>query len=134
MSYRLEKLPNEPITVYTMLEVDLNELPKSDQALLDLLAKQTEMVYHITNMRSFKLNMDELIRIAGHVAFGENAVFRHPLFKKTVKQLVVVTDDPSLSMAGEALSSDIYGNIPVRVFNSLDDALYYIRGEIEKDS
>lgn len=130
MTYKLEKIPNEPITVYTMLEIDVNELAESDKALLDLLAKQDEMVYHIVNMHSLRLNLDELIRVAGHVAFGENAVFRKPLFKQKVRELVLITDDPSLSLAGEALHTDVYGNVPSRIFNSMEAALHYIRKQI----
>jgi hypothetical protein len=133
MSYTVEKLANEPITIYTALDFDINELPKSDKALLDLLSKQTELVYHIMDMGSLKLNLDELIQVAGHVAFGKDATFRHPLFTKTVRELLLITADPTLALSGEALSSDIYGNIPVRVFNSREAALRYIRGKIKED-
>jgi hypothetical protein len=131
MSYKLEKLPNEPITIYTTIEFDINELPKSDQALLDLLSKQSEMVYHIADMGSLKLNLDELMQVAGHVAFGKDATFRHPTFTRMVRELILITDDPSLALSGEALNSDIYGNLPVRIFNSRDLALSYIRAKIQ---
>ncbi|HEX3054313.1 MAG TPA: hypothetical protein VHP83_26895 [Aggregatilineaceae bacterium] len=132
MSYKLEKLPNEPITVYTALDFDLNELPQSDQALYTLLAKQTDMVYHVLDLTSLKLSFEELVQAAGHLAFGENATFRHPIFRKMVRGVIFVTDDNTISMSGKALDSDVYGNIPVTVFSSMESALQYIRGEINK--
>jgi len=126
MSFNVRKLPCEPITVYTAQSSDLDHMEQNNQIMLDMLDQLSAPVFHIADMRPIKLNVDSLMQLAASVAYGEHSVLRHPM----IKELILVTDSRLIAMAGDGLSSDIYGNLPVKIFGSLDEALQYARAQI----
>jgi hypothetical protein len=54
------------------------------------------------------------------------ALLTHPL----MKEFLVVTNVKLVELAAKGLSSDIFGNVAVQVFETLEDALAYAREQI----
>ncbi len=131
MHYTLQKLPNEPITVWTPTnewdwEVDL---PLSVIDILAIWEPLNEQVYHIINTQHYHWNLDGLTAGAASVAFGDNAMFAHP----KLKMAVIVTQDPKVRFAVTSMLSSmqsgtgVYKSVPMVLMDTLDEALAYIR-------
>lgn len=128
MSSKVQKLPGEPITIYTAPEnADLDDLPAASRLLTDVLDQQQEPVYHIANMLGVRLLDPEGLRtLAMNAVLGKEALFRHPM----IKEVIIVSSDPALLMTAEALDTAL-SPFRIRVFRSLDEALKYARSQIK---
>jgi hypothetical protein len=49
-----------------------------------------------------------------------------------VKQVVFVTQNPALQMAIEGMQSEAFGNLTIRQCDTLEDALDYIRTDMNR--
>ncbi len=130
MSSGIEKLPGEPITLYTApAEIDLSSLAEGDKELRKLWDQQAEPVYHIVNYLAVaQLDLDKIARIAADAAYGDNSLFRHP----KLKEVLFLTTNQSFATAAQGLKSGTYGNVPISVFGSLEEALSYIREKVRQ--
>jgi hypothetical protein len=60
-------------------------------------------------------------------ARGEASSMHHP----KLRQMVFVTHNPAIRMATEGLDDEIYGNMFVPVYENYEDALAYVRSQLE---
>jgi hypothetical protein len=127
VSPKVEKLPGEPITIYTAPEdADLDNLPAANRMLTDILDRQSRPVYHIANMLAARpLDLDGLKKLASNALLGREALFRHPM----IKEVIVVSRDPALVMIAEGLDASIH-SLGIKSFRSLAEALEYARTQI----
>lgn len=125
-NYVIEKIPGEPIVLGTTLEAWRAEvdIPLWANDLYQELDAQTGPVVYIGNLLAGKpWSMDELVRTANAVALGRRPVFQHP----NIREVLIVTQHGLVKLAAKGLSSDLFGRVPVKVFESVDDAFAYAR-------
>jgi hypothetical protein len=124
VSPKVEKLPGEPITIYTAPEdADLDDLPAANRMLTDILDRQRRPVYHIANMSAARpFDLDGLKRLASNALLGKDALFRHPM----IKAALIVSEDPAVVMTVESLDASLH-ILNIKSFRSLAEALEYAR-------
>lgn len=124
MSFKVEKLPDEPIIVATIHEdYDLvNEIPLSDRAVRDILQTVDEPQSYIIHFE-LQLSFDEILLGATKVARGQDPLWHHPY----IKQVILVSNDASMKISAAGMSADMFGNLNIQVFETLEDALDYVR-------
>ena len=91
----------------------------------DILDAQSAPVYLIHAFDNVKLSFSDIISGASMASRGEASVFHH----KMVKQVIFVTSDRTLRLAAKGLNNVSFGFVSVKVFETLDEALDFIRSE-----
>jgi hypothetical protein len=122
----IEKLPGEPILIHTLLEgwSVANDLHANIDQAMEHLDAADEPLYYIANFRrGMKLSLQDVIRAANQAARGSNTMLHHP----NLREFLVVTDTRIIDLAAKGLDSEIFGNVPVSVFGTLEEALEYAR-------
>jgi hypothetical protein len=125
-TYQIEKLPGEPILVCTLSDAwsVSNELSATIDQLIEHLDAADEPLYYINDVSSgMKVDLKDVILAANQAARGSNAVFHHPNFR----EVLLVTDSRLIDLAARGLDSEIFGNVPVSVFGTFEEALAYAR-------
>ncbi|MDX2077130.1 MAG: hypothetical protein SFZ02_11910 [bacterium] len=123
MSFTLTQHTDAPIIVnhlhadYTMAEFD-----PANQKAGALLDKVTEPHYYIV-IFDFTLTLEELLEGASGLARSENSLWHHP----NIKQVIMVTDNDLFRLSAKGMHSDVFGNLDIAVFSTLEDALAYTR-------
>ena len=127
MSYIVEMLPDEPILISTLhADFDFStEAQSSTEDALALLEKVSEPVYYIADSSKVRFSFDDTIEGSNMAARGDNPLFHHP----NVKQVLLVVGDVMQEMSAKGLQSDIFGNVNVKTFASMDEALAHARSE-----
>jgi hypothetical protein len=125
-THQIEKLPGEPILVSTMPEARnvTDDLLTTIDQIMEHLDAADEPLYYIANFsRGMKLSLQDVIRAANQAARGSNTMLHHP----NLREFLVVTDTRIIDLAARGLDSEIFGNVPVSVFQTLEEALEYAR-------
>jgi hypothetical protein len=119
------KLPDEPILILTLSgsSTDLSDPEQSHNQLHSFLDSISEPVFLILDMSNAQLGLDDLMRGASDAFRGDNPTFKHP----NIREVLQVSDDPTLELAAEGMNSAVFGNIKIRLFETLEDALAYAR-------
>jgi hypothetical protein len=125
MPYTVEKLPDVPIILFTVLsEIDLNaELSTSISDIAHLLNAQVEKVFLIVDVRTISLSLGDVIRSANATARGQNALMHH----SNLRENVFVATDSLLQMGIKGLASATFGQVRLKQFETLDAAMDYCR-------
>jgi hypothetical protein len=128
MGFTVEKLPGEPIVIYTQISGGnaSDEMKLSIAENVRVLDAQTEPVYLINDMRAHKLNLDQILQGASMVARGDNALLHHPM----IRENIFVVTDPMMKTAITGLSSATFGQVKMIRFDTVEDALAYCREKI----
>lgn len=125
--FGFEKLPGEPIGILTTYpDYDMSvDYVNSTPATSEFLDAQTEPIYFISNfLEMVRPDLDDVSLGAFSAAFAENPVFKHP----NVKEFIIISNEPIFNLSAQGLDSDLYGNVKVKVFTTLEEALSYARG------
>jgi hypothetical protein len=125
MSYLNQKLPGEPIIIST-LHKDFDYATEAEPSAMEnmaLLNAATEPLYFIADMRAVHFDLGELIAGADLAAGGEQSMLRHP----KIKEALFVVTDKIMEIAAEGLATEAFGNIKLKMFDNLKDALAYAR-------
>jgi hypothetical protein len=125
--YTVEKLPDEPI-VYSWLSESwsASELPAVLDALAAIFDAADELLFYISSVGNISLKIEEVITSASLLARGTNALFHHP----NIREILLVTEVKLVQLAAKGLDSDVFGNLPVKSFESEDEAFAYARAQI----
>lgn len=132
MHYTTEKLPNEPITIWTGyegFEWASTEEQQSNDELRVIWDRSPELVYHIVDMSHMSLNLEQLMKAAADVALGEDALWNHP----KLKIAIIVTQDQAIVQAVTSMiqaaesGQSAYARVPMMTMSSVDVALDYSR-------
>lgn len=87
------------------------------------LEQQTSPVYYVLDLRQWhNMSFEELAEAANIGARGDDPNFHHKMNCGTL----VLTNDPMLNATAEGMRSDIFGNVDMVVFPTLEDAEEYI--------
>lgn len=127
MRYTVEKIPNEPITVWTAYpEWDwYRDTDESNGKVFAIWNASPEPMYHIVDVLRIKFNMQDLIYASSGAAHGETALFAHP----KMKMAVIVVQDPLVVDALNNIIEDsksntsIYRPVPMVIVDTKEKAL-----------
>ncbi len=123
MSYSTEKLTNAPVVINTWFP-DFDPSRELELNLFEvrgLLEQQSDPVIYVANLMDVDLDFQQLVLTSAEFAHGANALYHH----EKVREVIVATNNESVQMASEGMDSDVYGNLKVRIFGTLDEALDY---------
>jgi len=123
--YSIEHLPAEN-TFICRWEPDFSfseHLKDFDNLAKQQLDGQTVPHYMIMIFGGLKLTFNDIITGASHATRGERPIFRHP----KVKEVILVTTDSAIQFTARGMKSASFGNVDIRVFDTLDEALAYVR-------
>ena len=126
MYYHIEKLPGKPIII-AALQADFkiaNDWEEFISKLMALLDDQPEPVFYISDLRQASFSFDDLLTGTNLATRGSSAVLKHP----NVRENLVITTSSMLKLAAKGLNSVTFGNIDVKVFDSVEEALAYCQG------
>jgi hypothetical protein len=124
-AFKVEKLPGEPIMVSTLFETwsVANDISATVDQLVAHLDAADEPLYYISRFSGLKLNLQDLIVASNQAARGSSALLHHP----NLRELLLVTDFKLFELAAKGLDSEVFGNVPVSVFKTPEEALEYAR-------
>jgi hypothetical protein len=125
----VEKLSGEPIVVVHAQKSDANvrqEMADAVKVINEALDSQTEKVFLIVNMTGITMALDDIIQGAGMSARGQRAMLHHP----NVRESMYVVTDRMMKMAVKGLNSATFGQVKAQVFDTVEDAVSYCRGQI----
>ncbi len=121
MPFTLQKLPDEPIILYTLVNYNYEEDGLiSTQIAQQLLDEQTGPVFLIADMREAHPGFDDMIK-AVNISARQFNLFRHP----NVCETLIVTRESLIALAAKGLDSAVFGKVKLRVFGTLDEAIAY---------
>lgn len=138
MIYQAEKLPNEPITIWTPYEGWnwARDSTESNAKFHAIWNAESEQIYHVVNMLHIKVSLEDLMFAASGAARGEDSFLTHP----KLRLVVIITQDPPVIMAitnmmENAKGDDpLYKHIPMMLMDSLEKALETIRADYRKET
>ncbi len=131
MHCNIQKLPSEPITIWTPTDGWdwVADTPQANADFMALWEVSDEQVFHIVNTEAYQFDLEGLSVGAAAVAFGENALYAHP----KLKTAIIVTQDPKVLFAIKTMidsmkkGSGAYKAVPMLTMSTLDEALAYCR-------
>lgn len=128
--FKVESFSDEPIVLVSIYSsVKLNGMdiyPDSTHSTLELFDSLKEPIYYILDLSDAKLDIAQAIIGANKGAGSSRGTLRHPM----VKEIVVVSKSNLIKVAAKGLRSKVFGGLTVSVFETLDEALGYARGQI----
>jgi hypothetical protein len=126
-TYTVKKLPGEPIIYCWMSETwKASELPAVFEQVAVILDVSSEPLILITSAQNIDLTLDDMIATASFAAGGSDSLLHHP----KLQEFIFVTTVRKLQLAAKTLDSDAFGNVPVKIFDSEDEAFVYARARI----
>jgi len=131
MSYRVERLPDEPILILTAgAEFSIkNDVLASAEEATGLMAEIPEgPIYYVLDTHGLRINFSDLVSGLWQATRATN------LLKEPRLQLVAVGSGTLIEMGIKSLSQAQYGGLSVPLFETIDEALTYIRQEISGQS
>lgn len=123
MSYSTIKVENQPIVISTLhKDYDLaTEITYSNQAAIEVLSDASEDQLFLIVHFEVQLTMNDILLGASAVTRGENALWLH----EKVRQVLVVTKDLATSLSAQGMRHELFGNVNVEVFETLEQALSF---------
>ncbi len=127
-TYSIEVHPRFPafVTAFSKdfsFEHDLTSYRVEVARLLDSLAEQ---VFYVMDLRNLHFDFGEMAAATNLAARIDTANFQHP----SVWQVIFVTKDSVWADIAAGMNSDVYGYLTIPVFESVEDALTYIRSQL----
>lgn len=126
MSYSFKLLPDEPILIAT-ISASFNQKYELDPYLNEtayILEGLDQPIYYIADVSETKVSIFQDFLTAFNRAFrGAGAIVNHPNLRKPI----FVSTDPLIKLGARGLNAEIYGNLSVPVFDTLEEALAYAR-------
>ncbi|MBN1201664.1 MAG: hypothetical protein JXJ20_07410 [Anaerolineae bacterium] len=126
MTYRVEKLPDEPIVLLTLapgydLETDFPHSYADTMAILDSVS---EPVFYVNDFSAVQFDMNVLIQGASKTA-GQRGTYHHP----NVKEVIIISPNIAVQMSAQGLKSDVFGNVNIVVFATIEEGLAHARAQ-----
>jgi hypothetical protein len=126
-AYNVEKLPDLPIIVVQVLEDwdSGRDAPLAMDEVAAFLDESEEPLYYCSDLtQSPRWGLSDVISVANLAARGRNIV-KHP----NLKGVIAITTDKMIDLAARGMNSEIFGNVSVKVFPTLDELVEYVRSE-----
>lgn len=126
-TFSVEKLPGERIVVSKAHEGfefkrDLSAMNAEITVLLDAFDRPG---FYIADTRGALMDFDDIMAASASVV-GGTSMFSHP----NVEETLLLIDDEVMRLSAEGFSSGAFGDISLKVFTSMDEALDYARANL----
>ena len=123
----LDKVANKPVVILNLAQDPNAETRAIDavSAMNDFLATQSAPVFLIVDMRDLAFSLDSLVNNM-NVVSRQNPIFSHPMLRETL----IIAVDEVIKRAVKGLDSPTFGNIQLKVFPAIDDAMKYVDAEL----
>jgi hypothetical protein len=124
MPHQVEKHPTLPVIIRRYDEsLNLAEIePESRQVDTDLINALKEKIYYIMDIRELSMSFDDLLK-ASSLASRKDSNMSHP----NIIETLVVVPNRMLEIAAQGLRTASFGNLRVRPFRSMEEALEYVK-------
>lgn len=121
----VKKLPDEPIVIVSVSGsvADLSDSERDHAQMSSVLNAVSKPVFFIFDMSSAQIDVDNVLLGSRDAYFGAGATLKHP----NIREVLLVSNNPLLELASKGLDSELFGNIKVQRFQTLDEALGYAR-------
>lgn len=125
-NFVFEKLPEEPIVLVTLSEgweirADMEEFLGALHTVLESCQSPVYCIVDVIKTRNPSL--DDLIWGANAGTRGASAIVRH----RNLREFLTVSQSSLLTLAAKGVRSDVFGNVPISVYPTLEEALAYAR-------
>jgi hypothetical protein len=127
MSFAIEMLSGEPIVVVTVNEdFDVEtDTPAAGRQYAELVKTISQPVYLIVDFRAASKSLSVGSIVAGANLGIQTSFFNHP----HNKEVIWVATTEIMKLAAEGMGTDTFGKLKVSVFETLEEALAYVRGQ-----
>ncbi len=123
-------MPDEPIVIYMALDGWYEALDESDAEGNEMIRTTKEPLFWILDLSRIRINITTMMVLANKYLRGSEAMWQHP----NIRQLCIITgDDLVVKMAAGIASSDLFGNRHIKVFQSREDTLAFVRAEMNRE-
>jgi hypothetical protein len=124
MAYKLTVLPNEPAVVLALYgPAQGDKIQATRDESIALLDAQDRPVYFIVDFTESQITFDHIMKGAALAGWGETSFLHHP----NVREALFVTSSDVLENVAEGMRGEMYGNLSIMTFRTLEDAQAYIR-------
>lgn len=129
MNYKIEVLPNEPIMLYTMLEQFsmAQDGPQAQDEAREILEQSSQPMFMILDVTGRSVTLDDVVHGASQSARGKQPILQHP----KVRKVILVATSSIVKIATKGLNTATFGNVDISVFGTVDEALTYVRSQID---
>lgn len=128
LTYSIEKLQDEPIVIFKVFEAGQlqRSMPTTVTEATTLLDELSEPVFLVLDLSGIKVSLDTIISGANREVRVDRFI-THP----NVREVLDVATNPMMKMAATGLRSNVFGNIKIQVFDTVEEALEYARSAPE---
>jgi hypothetical protein len=126
--FTLEILPDGPTVLVTFL-ADWRLNPDYDPfalAAANAMSSLNQPAFLLIDFHLLQIGVEDVILGASRAARESGAVLKHPNFR----EFVVVRASTLIEVAARGLQSDMFGNVPVAIFPTLEEGLAYIKNKV----
>lgn len=128
MAYTIKHFEDEPIlmmTIHSEYRVSEHQA-NSDADARAILDTVDAPQYVITDLTALHFSLDDIIRGTNTATLTQDAVWKHP----NIKKLIFVSPKRIIHLAAKGLNSASFGSLQAYIFNTVDEAIMWIRNDI----
>jgi hypothetical protein len=127
VNYRVEALPDDPVILMSLAKDALitEDMANSGAEIRALLDQADGPMFVIMDMRELSINLNDIILGSNLGTRGEEPLSRHP----NIGEMIFVSSNAMVKLAVKGLNTVTFGNLEARVFDSVGDALIYVRSQ-----
>lgn len=129
MSNTVQKLPNESIVIDKMsADYCLSaELPVGISKLFEFADGLIDPVFWIVDASEIQeITIEDILTGTELLIKGKKPFYRHP----KIREVLYVSTSRLIRMAAAGLKNDLFGNLKISVFDTLEAALEYARKQL----
>lgn len=130
MTYEIKQMENLPIFVATMSEPHdaIADATGIEKEMHQNIAAVNGTVYYIPDLSAIKITFSNIV-IGLNEAFkeGSGSFYSNPRVK-----MLMVGSDEMLRVAADAGSQDQYGNVPIELFATVDEAVAHAKAQLQQ--
>ncbi len=118
---RITVLDTHPVLMNT-LEANYDftrDFPEGVAEMRLIMDTHPRPLFIIDDIRAIALNVNDLINAANQGSRGQNPLWRHP----NALGIYFISTDTKIRMAAKGMNSPAFGNLTVKVFPTLEEAL-----------
>lgn len=128
MSFSIKVLPNEPIIVATFhdgfsIAEHMSQAEAETRAILDQTHKS---YYDIIDISGWNITFEQVLQLTNAGALGIDSILRHP----QIRRIIIITNNQMVMTAAAGLRSELFGNLDILTFDTMDTALTWCRNQI----
>jgi len=129
-SYSVEKLSDPPIILSILFEnySVSRDMAASDEASRAILDASDELLFTVTDITHVKFTFEDILFAATQGARGSKPLWHHP----KIREMILISPSTMIKYAAKGMNSPVFGNLAIRVFDTVDEALAYCRAQLSQ--